>query len=715
MIGLRPLSQQRLEQRRDSPTTTHPPVVASCYTVGQLAAIVTSLCIVIVILLAALAATCVHYRRRLRRTRKPLSRSSSSAEQWQRPKDPISIEIEESIERLNLPIAYTPREINSTSINLLTEVGVGKFGKVYKAALDESQDRNIPAYIVAVKIHTAETTASQRAEFFHESAVMAQLNHVNIVRLVGQVVRGDNLMLIEQYMEYGSLGSWLTHHGEDTAVFVLLNMAGDVAEGMYYLSSKGFIHRDLAARNILVGSDFQCKVSDFGLTQRMNSEGVYVSHVTQIAVRWTAIEALEENIFSTASDMWSFAVVLHEIFTFGQKPYDNAWTNHRVYHEVMNGFRLEQQRLCPDVIYTDMLLAWDVNPAKRPKFDEFALSLRNASSATAFLTSSKLSFSRLKTPMAEPLPDNHLQPTDTDTNFDADGNFIAAWSFENTEGIRINVHDASDDGRSDDLEDAFKERFDISRLDDATSQLATLPTEVNTPIVIKVSEPQESHDFTTEPPRPASPASPKEFTATGPRTRSGRTLVISDAPVSSSSADRSVSPANRLRKQASQTSINGNQYTDLASLQQATTATPPRRQHKHAESRSSLFVDNMPSRERIGLSKEDEKWTAKFLVLQGSANPNSVVAEAMESVLRRQSHFGLGSRGSMMNLHLEDIPTGTRPTNHDYTVLIGADGFGIDVDDDLAAPSLVYSTTAQPSDHVDDSDGSHRPDSESNE
>ena len=709
-IQTTPQHQQHQQLRRETPTL--PPSTVHCYSTSQLAGVIAGLCCIIGVLSVILFGTCIYYRRRLQHRLN--SASSSSSLQGKRPKDTISMEIDESVRHLKLGNAAIPREITEISIDILTEIGVGKFGKVYKATLDENNEMDIPAYIVAVKIHTGETTASQRAEFFQESAVMAQLNHANIVRLVGQVVRGENLMLIEQYMEYGSLGSWLAQHGRDTALFVLLNMAGDVADGMQYLSSRGFIHRDLAARNILVGSDFQCKVSDFGLTRRMSDDGVYISHVTQIAVRWTAIEALEDNVFSTASDMWSFAIVLHEIFTFGAKPYDNAWTNHRVYHEVMGGYRLEQQRLCPDLIYQEMILAWDVDRTKRPKFDEFALSLRNASSATAVLTSSKLNFSRLKTPAAETFfSDGQHDAPNSDPVFDSDGNFIATWSFDNTEGIRINVHDASDDQSNDIIANVFSSEAEKNPASDSVSDQGGGSIEANVTPIIKVHMSQESFGESSEHTRPISPTPIRESSG-GSRGRQGISLLVNGMPVLANIRDRSMSPGNVYRKQTSSTSINAHVYSDASKLQQASTSTSPRNQHRRTEPRVSM-TENAPSREfmKYRHNSEDEKWTAKFLVLQGSATPNAVVAEAMESVLRRQT-YGLTHHGSMMNLHLEDISTVSRPVNHDYTVLIGVDGFAIGADDDLAAPSVVFSQTSagQPENNADD-DGSESEDQES--
>ncbi|XP_026902406.1 protein-tyrosine kinase 6 isoform X3 [Acinonyx jubatus] len=100
----------------------------------------------------------------------------------------------------------------------------------------------------------------------------------------------------------------------------LVGLASQVAEGMCYLESQNYIHRDLAARNILVGENNICKVGDFGLA-RLIKEDIYLSHGRNIPYKWTAPEALSRGLYSIKSDVWSFGILLHEIFSRGQMPY----------------------------------------------------------------------------------------------------------------------------------------------------------------------------------------------------------------------------------------------------------------------------------------------------------------------------------------------------------------------------------------------------------
>jgi serine/threonine protein kinase len=189
-------------------------------------------------------------------------------------------------------------------------------------------------------------------------------------------------LLVAQYCEHGSLLSWIIENGSRAGMQTIINMCVDTASGMAYLSGIGIVHRDLAARNVLVASDLSCKVSDFGFARQTDEEGTLeTSAKDQVAIRWAAPEAISERKYTTKSDVWSFGILLYEVYSFGKKPYE-GWSNKRVLDELRGGFRLEKPMLCPPEVYELMVQTWHAVPDERPDFDMLRMELFSISSNT---------------------------------------------------------------------------------------------------------------------------------------------------------------------------------------------------------------------------------------------------------------------------------------------------------------------------------------------
>uniref|UniRef100_H3CFK3 receptor protein-tyrosine kinase n=1 Tax=Tetraodon nigroviridis TaxID=99883 RepID=H3CFK3_TETNG len=260
------------------------------------------------------------------------------------------------------------KEIDVSSIHIERVIGMGEFGEVCSGRLRVQGKREI---YVAIKSLKAGYSDKQRRDFLSEASIMGQFDHPNIIRLEGVVTRCKPLMIITEYMENGSLDAFLRKHDGQFTVIQLVGMLRGIASGMKYLSDMSYVHRDLAARNILVNSNLVCKVSDFGLSRVLEDdpEAAYTTRGGKIPIRWTAPEAIAYRKFTTASDVWSYGIVMWEVVSYGERPYWDM-NNQDVIKAIEEGYRLPAPMDCPLVLHQLMLDCWERERAERPTFSQ---------------------------------------------------------------------------------------------------------------------------------------------------------------------------------------------------------------------------------------------------------------------------------------------------------------------------------------------------------
>ena len=288
----------------------------------------------------------------------------------------------------SMPSIYSIHD-DQIELNKDRPLGEGNFGIVFKGIWTRSNDE---WQEVAVKMLKDFNDRDSENELERELEMMSGLEHENIVKILAymRVPESGNLAFVMEYVREGSLDNYLrTNRCPIKQMFIF---ADNICDGMIYLSNEGIIHRDLAARNVLVANEEQVKISDFGLARQSREKDYYqMTSNTNIPVKWMAIESLCNGFFNTQSDVWSFGVVLWEMFSHGQSPYlegcqdffkadqseektKNDWSTW--INRLLDGARFPRPELCPAILYSQVLLpCWDEKSKLRPNFKELKLHL----------------------------------------------------------------------------------------------------------------------------------------------------------------------------------------------------------------------------------------------------------------------------------------------------------------------------------------------------
>ncbi|XP_061771359.1 ephrin type-B receptor 5 [Nerophis ophidion] len=268
------------------------------------------------------------------------------------------------------------REIDSTHLKIEEVIGAAQFGEVSRGRYRPPGRREI---LVAVKTLRWGASDREKGMFLSEAGVLGQFEHPNVLKLEGVVTHVPPARIVTEFMENGPLDSFLRENEGQFSVLQLVGMLRGVGAGMRYLSERNFVHRDLAARNVLVNSNLVCKVSDFGLSRLMrgldqNMPTYTASLGSKIPVRWTAPEAFQHRKFSSASDVWSFGILMWEVMSYGERPYWDM-SNQEVMKAVADQYRLPAPASCPSAVHSLMLQCWQAERGDRLVFESILSSL----------------------------------------------------------------------------------------------------------------------------------------------------------------------------------------------------------------------------------------------------------------------------------------------------------------------------------------------------
>ncbi|XP_072137800.1 tyrosine-protein kinase transmembrane receptor ROR2 isoform X1 [Mobula birostris] len=282
------------------------------------------------------------------------------------------------------------KDICLSAVRFMEELGEDRFGKVYKGHL-YSTGPGEQAQVIAIKTMKDKTEVSLREEFKHEAMMRSRLQHPNIVCLLGIVTKEQPMSMIFSYPSQSDLHEFLVMRSPHSDVGSsdddrtvksalepadFLHIVTQIAAGMEYLYSHHVVHKDLATRNILVCDKLHIKISDLGIFREVYSADYYkLLGNSLLPIRWMPPEAIVYGKFSVDSDIWSFGVVVWEIFGYGLQPYC-GYSNQDVIEMIKNRHVLPCPDDCPAWVYSLMLECWNEFPSRRPRFKDIHARLR---------------------------------------------------------------------------------------------------------------------------------------------------------------------------------------------------------------------------------------------------------------------------------------------------------------------------------------------------
>lgn len=272
--------------------------------------------------------------------------------------------------QLKTPIIRKQYQLKHEDIILTQDlIGEGQFANVYKATYKPMDS------LVAVKIYKDTMTADKKRKFLLEGFILGQNNHPNIVKFIGIAASKHPMMIVTEYLVGGDLLNYL-RNTDLLSSDVLISMCKDVASGMAHLERKNCIHRDLAARNCLVDDNHLVKISDFGMSRLENEYCTTGSG--PIPLMWTAPEAIR-GTYTSKSDVWSFGILMWEVFSKGENPYPNLdpkeCTEVKLFQKLESGYRMKVPKGTPKECALLMSNCWVFSTEDRYNFQKVEFEL----------------------------------------------------------------------------------------------------------------------------------------------------------------------------------------------------------------------------------------------------------------------------------------------------------------------------------------------------
>ncbi|XP_014402251.1 PREDICTED: ephrin type-B receptor 2 [Myotis brandtii] len=268
------------------------------------------------------------------------------------------------------------KEIDISCVKIEQVIGAGEFGEVCSGHLKLPGKREI---FVAIKTLKSGYTEKQRRDFLSEASIMGQFDHPNVIHLEGVVTKSTPVMIITEFMENGSLDSFLRQNDGQFTVIQLVGMLRGIAAGMKetYLKPYGeFGNRKMLPMTGTAQGIWRGMLR--AEARPVSFPPIHPPHCApqggKIPIRWTAPEAIQYRKFTSASDVWSYGIVMWEVMSYGERPYWDM-TNQDVINAIEQDYRLPPPMDCPSALHQLMLDCWQKDRNHRPKFGQIVNTL----------------------------------------------------------------------------------------------------------------------------------------------------------------------------------------------------------------------------------------------------------------------------------------------------------------------------------------------------
>eukprot|EP00053_Salpingoeca_punica_P015438 m.142385 g.142385 ORF g.142385 m.142385 type:complete len:679 (+) comp16710_c0_seq1:333-2369(+) len=263
------------------------------------------------------------------------------------------------------------KQLPRDSLTAVKVLGAGQFGTVHMAnySVDDDVEHDVQ---VAVKLLRAGSKQEDQNLFRMEAEIMLQLQHPNLLSIMGVCVEKQPWLVVLELMQYGDLRKIVTackSKNMNITMAEQLTILVQVADGLKYLNSMGFVHMDIAARNVLLHTNNLVKISDFGCTNKLDPETktFRLRGFLKLAVRWMAPETLTGKavFFSEKTDVWAFAILAWEVLMQGDMPYGNMKAA-EAKNQILAHVLLPLPNTIPEPMRKLLSDCWQKDPAARP-------------------------------------------------------------------------------------------------------------------------------------------------------------------------------------------------------------------------------------------------------------------------------------------------------------------------------------------------------------